>query len=91
MDMNKLRWRCRRGTLELDLLLCRYLDLRHPMADMSEQQVFLDLLALEDTDLMRYLMGEQRPGHPELAALVELIRGLPALPALAEPSHFQAA
>lgn len=78
-DMNKLRWRCRRGTLELDLMLIRYLDSRYSSANPSEQQAFLELLGLEDTDLMRYLMGEARANQPVLSALIEVIRTLPAV------------
>ncbi len=77
-DVNKLRWRCRRGTLELDLLLVRYLDAAYLAAEPSEQQAFVQLLALEDTDLMRYLMGEQLPDDESLAKLVCAIRALPA-------------
>ncbi len=78
-DMNKLRWRCRRGTLELDLMLIRYLDSRYASANPPEQQAFLELLELEDTDLMRYLMGEERLNQPVLSALIEVIRTLPAV------------
>ncbi|WKJ92441.1 succinate dehydrogenase assembly factor 2 [Methylomonas montana] len=77
-NINKLRWRCRRGTLELDLILLRYLDNRYLTADSREQQTFLELLDLEDSDLMRYLMGEQSPADADLADLVALMRALPA-------------
>ena len=77
-NINKLRWRCRRGTLELDLILLRYLENRYLTADSREQQTFLELLDLEDSDLMRYLMGEQSPADADLADLVALMRALPA-------------
>jgi antitoxin CptB len=76
-NINKLRWRCRRGTLELDLMLLRYLESRYPKADISEQQTFLLLLGLEDTELMRYLMGEQLPQDELLTNLILIIRALP--------------
>ncbi|MCQ8103732.1 succinate dehydrogenase assembly factor 2 [Methylomonas sp. SURF-2] len=76
--INKLRWRCRRGTLELDILLIRYLENSYLTADAEEQQAFLRLLELEDADLMRYLMGESPSNSPDLAGLVEKIRALPA-------------
>ncbi len=77
-DLKKLRWRCRRGTLELDLMLIRYLDRRFSSAEPQEQQAFLNLLELEDSDLMRYLMGEQVPENSELKTIVMRIRALPA-------------
>ncbi|MBD9355666.1 FAD assembly factor SdhE [Methylomonas albis] len=76
-NINKLRWRCRRGTLELDLMLLRYLENRYLAAEPTEQQEFLLLLELEDTELMRYLMGEQLPEFESLTKLVLAIRALP--------------
>lgn len=77
-ELNKLRWRCRRGTLELDRMLIRYLENHYLAADGLEQQAFLELLELEDSELMRYLMGEVVLGSTELVELVAEIRGLPA-------------
>lgn len=77
-NINKLRWRCRRGTLELDLMLIRYLEQAYLGAESGEQRLFLELLALEDTELMRYLMGEQLPTDAGLAHLVATIRSVPA-------------
>ncbi|AMK78277.1 MULTISPECIES: succinate dehydrogenase assembly factor 2 [Methylomonas] len=76
-NINKLRWRCRRGTLELDLMLLRYLENRYLVAEPMEQQAFLLLLELEDNELMRYLMGEQLPQDENLTDLVLAIRALP--------------
>lgn len=76
-EIKKLRWRCRRGTLELDLMLARYLDRCYLAAASDEQQTFRALLELEDSDLLRYMLGEQRPESSVLAGLVELIRKLP--------------
>ncbi|MCK9609461.1 MAG: succinate dehydrogenase assembly factor 2 [Methylomonas sp.] len=76
-ELNKLRWRCRRGTLELDLLLLRYLENAFLSAEPGEQQAFLQLLDCEDTELMRYLMGESIPARSALVPLVSKIRALP--------------
>lgn len=76
-ELNRLRWRCRRGTLELDLLLIRYLENVYLAAEAKEKQVFLQLLELEDTDLLRYLMGEGLSSDADLAELIAKIRTLP--------------
>ena len=76
-EHSKLIWRCRRGTLELDLLLTRYLERCYQQADSDEQQQFEYLLTLEDPQLQRYLMGQSHPQEAVLAALVEKIRALP--------------
>jgi antitoxin CptB len=44
-EIKQLRWRCRRGTLELDLILLRYLDNHYLAADKAEQMAFQPLLA----------------------------------------------
>ncbi len=76
-ELNKLRWHCRRGTLELDLMLSKYLEACYENADQRRQQAFEQLLALEDTELMIYLMGERVPEDAELADVVTAIRLLP--------------
>lgn len=60
-------------------MLMRYLDSCYALASPSEQKAFLDLLALEDTDLMRYLMGDERINQPVLSSLIDVIRALPAI------------
>ncbi|MCK7576885.1 MAG: succinate dehydrogenase assembly factor 2 [Chromatiales bacterium] len=47
-QMGKLRWRCRRGMKELDLLTLGYLERHYPTAPAEEQQAFADLLELQD-------------------------------------------
>ncbi|MGZ4960597.1 MAG: FAD assembly factor SdhE [Methylomonas sp.] len=73
-ELNKLRWRCRRGTLELDRMLTRYLENRYLAADETERQAFQMLLALEDSELIGYLMGEKPVEILQLAQLVDIIR-----------------
>lgn len=57
-ELNKLRWRCRRGNKELDLLLINYLDQHYLAASAEEQQAFQQLLQLEDPQLMACLLGD---------------------------------
>ncbi len=75
-DLKRLKWRCRRGTLELDLMLQRYLEQCYELATPAEQSVFTQLLALEDSELLQYLMGNRRPESAPLAKIVDQIRGL---------------
>lgn len=77
-DLKKLQWRCRRGTLELDIMCRRYLDRCYLQAEESERQLFLQLLRLEDDELLDYLMGNAIPESASLAKLVEKIRDLEA-------------
>ena len=62
---SKLRWRCRRGTRELDVLLERYLRERYPCAPIAEQQAFEALLDLPDPQLFAFLTRREIPVDPE--------------------------
>jgi antitoxin CptB len=59
-----LRWRCRRGMRELDVLLERYLRERYPSAPAAEQQAFAALLDLPDPELLAFVMRRQVPADP---------------------------
>ena len=73
-DYKKLRWRTRRGMLELDMLLEPFFE--EAFADLPEEQqhAFVELLDCEDADLLDWFNGKARPGSEQLAAMVELIR-----------------
>jgi antitoxin CptB len=66
-----LRWRCRRGMRELDVLLDRYLRERYPCAPESEQQAFEALLDLPDPQLHAYLMRREVPADPEWVHVID--------------------
>ncbi len=70
----RLKWQCRRGTLELDIMLERYLSQCYCHASEAEQSLFLALLDLEDKELFPYLMGDRLPASEQLARLIEKIR-----------------
>ena len=71
-DLGKLRWRCRRGMKELDVLLARYVDERFCNASSLEQDAFRRLLDTQDPVLHAYCLGSERPPL-EFAALIERI------------------
>jgi antitoxin CptB len=71
-DPGKLRWRCRRGMKELDVLLERYMDERFRGASKAEQEVFRQLIESQDTVLYAYCLGQEKP-PPQFAALIERI------------------
>ena len=71
-ELGKLRWRCRRGMKELDVLLTRYVSERFCGASKLEQDLFKELLETQDTVLYAYCLGSERP-PPRFAALIERI------------------
>jgi antitoxin CptB len=74
VELNRLRWRCRRGLLENDLVLARFLE-RHGEALDAERLAALDeLLALPDPDLWALVSGARECEVPRLAAMVAMLR-----------------
>ena len=72
----RLRWQCRRGMRELDVLLERWLATRYPEADATRRQAFERLLAATDPQLVAWLYGRERPDDPDVEAVVdELLAG----------------
>ncbi|MBL8260277.1 MAG: succinate dehydrogenase assembly factor 2 [Candidatus Competibacteraceae bacterium] len=74
--MGKLRWRCRRGMKELDLLTLGYLERHYPAATPDEQRAFADLLELQDPVLMGYMVGRETPAEATAARVVKAMRTL---------------
>ncbi|HEC04697.1 MAG TPA: hypothetical protein ENI84_00680 [Thiothrix sp.] len=56
-EISKLKWHCRRGVKELDLVLQLYLEERYKSADEKEQEAFKSLLKKDDPLLLDRLMG----------------------------------
>lgn len=71
---SRLRWRCRRGMLELDLLLLDFLEHGFHLLPEQGQRDFEALLEAPDPDLLDWLMGRSLPEKKELADVVERIR-----------------
>jgi antitoxin CptB len=69
-EMSRLRWRCRRGMRELDVLLQRYLEQRYACAPEEEQRAFEALLELPDPELFAYVVKREQPSDPQCANVV---------------------
>ncbi len=70
----KLRWQCRRGMRELDVLLTRYLDTAYESATDAEKAAFAALLSLPDPELAGYLLQRERCDQAAVEAVLERIR-----------------
>ncbi len=75
-ELHRLRWRCRRGLLENDLILARFLDVRG--ARITDQEVVaLDrLLSLSDNELWDLLAGRQEPVDAAVKPLLDALRAI---------------
>ena len=67
LEHNRLRWRCRRGLLELDIVLHRYLE-KH------REPIPAALLELPDNDLWDIVMGRSERYDEHLKDAVARLR-----------------
>lgn len=70
----RMRWACRRGMLELDVILLPYFDQCFDRLSAAEKAQFERLMTQADPDLFAWLMGHQTCSDPELAAQISAIR-----------------
>jgi antitoxin CptB len=65
-ELDRIRWQCRRGLLELDLLLNRFLDRELAGLSPEQMQTFRELLDEADTRLLAWVMEQEAvPGRYE--------------------------
>ena len=70
----RVRWRCRRGMLENDLILTRYLEVRGAHLTESECAALDRLLDLTDNELWDALSGRSEPDDPQVGPVLAAIR-----------------
>ena len=73
-EVARLRWRCRRGMRELDVVLLRYLEEDYPRASPADRAAFAQILELQDPEIFGYLVGRQAPVEASLGNVVARIR-----------------
>jgi len=74
LDVNRLRWRCRRGMRELDQLLGWYLEVRYPNVDDAQKDAFSTLLDQQDPQLWDWLTARSVPEQARWRRIVDEIR-----------------
>ena len=77
---DRLRWRCRRGMLELDLVLNAFIERHLDELEPSAIEAFKSLLALPDPELFDHVMGRTEPESIEERELLALMRKDRAIP-----------
>jgi antitoxin CptB len=73
-ELKRLRWQCRRGMREMDMLLERWLDRHYVPASAAVRADFAALLSTEDDLLWDWLMGKGAPSNAAQAQLIAAIR-----------------
>jgi len=76
IELNRLRWRCRRGMLENDLILERFLDARGEAITDGEIAALDRLLELSDNELWDLLSSRQESEDAVVKPLLEALRAV---------------
>ena len=73
-ELERVRWRSRRGLLELDIVLGRFIETYYAGLDHTERQAFEEMLDMPDNPLWDMIAGRQEATRIEQQALLEKIR-----------------
>ncbi len=75
-ELDRIRWHCRRGLLELDLILERFNSRHLTTLDADGLEQFKELLALDDNDLLDLIMERATLTKPRLVPLLRLLQAV---------------
>jgi antitoxin CptB len=84
--LSKLRWRCRRGLLENDLLIERFFERHASRLAVRQAEALGELMDLADNDLLDLLLRRREPDggldRPDVREVLEMLRLPQAAPKL---------
>ncbi len=72
-EQRRLAWRCRRGMLELDIILQQFIETSFKSLTLDELEVFDALLNLPDGEFWAIVQSEKDHKDPRINQLVEKI------------------
>ena len=75
-NFERVRWRCRRGLLELDIVLRRFVGQHYAGLDEAQRAAFDALMDIPDAVLWDMIAGRQEATQGEQRALLEKIRAV---------------
>ncbi len=73
-SIKQLHWQCRRGMVELDILLARFLNNRYESLATHEQNQFVELLTATDPELYAWLVTATAEPPATLESIVNAVR-----------------
>ena len=74
LELSRLKWRCRRGVKELDIMLMRFVDQQINQLSARQLDAFKRLLTEQDPQLSLWLLDQQQPQDKGLSDIVKRIR-----------------
>lgn len=73
-SISKLRWHCRRGMRELDILFLHYLDDHYQSADAPQQLAFEALIETADPIITDYIFNRKAPPTDAMTQVVSVMQ-----------------
>jgi antitoxin CptB len=77
-SLSKLKWRCRRGLLENDLIIERFFGRHEPGLTVGQGAVLNELMELADNDLLDLLLARKEPegemNRSDVRQVLEMLR-----------------
>ena len=74
-EADRIRWHCRRGMLELDLVLNAFVERMLERLDAAQVEAFRALLEYPDQELLDLVMGRAEPEDKAVRRVLEMVRG----------------
>lgn len=69
-ELGRLRWQCRRGIKEVEVVLVPFFDQFYHSIDQREQALFQRLLECHDVEMFEWFTHRAQPEDPELREFV---------------------
>lgn len=73
-ELERARWRCRRGLLELDIVLLRFMDKYYAQLNETELQQFEELLSLSDNELWDLIAKKKKIKDDSVQHVLRLLQ-----------------
>jgi antitoxin CptB len=70
----RIKWACRRGMLELDVLLGNFVDNGYLSLSDEDKLLFIKLLESPDPELFAWLMGAATPAEQDFVKIIRIMK-----------------
>jgi antitoxin CptB len=79
LSAGQLRWRCRRGVRELDVVFDDFLRSEYSKLNNSERSGFEALLEVQDPIIMDWLFGKSKPDDKNILNIIKRLQSISGL------------
>ncbi|HAG96135.1 MAG: hypothetical protein CMK83_23390 [Pseudomonadales bacterium] len=71
--IRRLRWHCRRGIKEVEVLLLPFFEEKYPALDEDDKKLFEKLLDQHDVEMFEWFTHRSKPEAADLARIVSMV------------------